>query len=86
MDSATKYRNVFDLGILHTDISLDNMLDKHFPLCWQPLCAENMVSMPGFADKVKSEIVGLCLACVRDREHDKNDICFEQKHRAMERN
>jgi len=76
MDSATKYRNVFDLWILHTDTSLDNMLDKNFPLKWLPATPGNMVAMTGYAEKVKSEIMGLCLACMRGREHDKSDACL----------
>jgi len=65
-----------DLTVLHTDTSFDDMLEKNFPLKWEPVDSDNLVSMTGYADKVKSEIMGLCLACMRDREHDKSDICL----------
>jgi len=68
--------DIDELAVLHTDTSLDNMLHKHFPPKWLPAFAGNIVALPGYAEKVKSEIKGLCLACMRNRQHDKSDICL----------
>jgi len=70
--------SIDSFAVLHTDTSLDDMLDKKFPLKWTPeflfdLDANNRYS---YAAKVKSEITGLCLACMRDRKHEKRNICF----------
>jgi len=64
MYTGINYSSVKDVAILHTDTSLENILNR------------NLTVLTGYVGKGMSEIKGLCLACIRDREHDKSSICF----------